>query len=261
MHASKDLVILIFVISLSLLHTTNILSQDTTDLILNHDGSKSFQLISKGDTILISTYPNGNRESRRLLKKREVNGTYTRYYPNGKPMWKKSMQNGKQQGSAVFYDQFGVKVAELRYEKGQIQDTLYIRSGIHLMLGRVSYSSRVVGGMVREDGSSNISEHSGMCANCAMYAVKTDSLKKPKLITRFKSDAYGDFFILVPEGKLGFYPVNIKLESLGPGNYRPPESMWSSGTDAWSVKGPLEVRKTDKLLFVKLHRASVGYAP
>lgn len=48
--------------------------------------------------------------------------------------------------------------------------------------------------MQREDGSSNVSEHSGPFINYSMYFAKIDSLKKTELIQNFKSD-YGDFFL------------------------------------------------------------------
>lgn len=171
------------------------------------------------------------------------------------------MRKGIQDGTALYYDQKGNKVAELKFDEGKIKDTVFIRKRAHILLGRITFSSKVVGGAVREDGQANVSEHSGVYARCAMYTVKTEENKKPVFISNFSSDAYGDFFVVVPEGKLGFYPKHIKLESLGVGHYVPPQQMWNSGHDSWSVKGPLEVKPEDKLLVIELHQASVGYAP
>lgn len=171
------------------------------------------------------------------------------------------MKDDVEEGKAEYFNAAGKKVAELVYGKGRICDTLYLAPKQHLVLGKISYTSRVVGGAVREDGQANVSEHSGVYARCALYVVKTEEKKKPVLLSKIRSDAYGQFFVLVPEAKLGFYPQNIKLDALPQGHYMPPEQMWNSGNDTWSVNGPLEVRPEDLLLFIELQRVSVGYAP
>lgn len=231
------------------------------DVQLYPDGSSSYSYYSDKDSFLVSTYPNGKRESKRSLKQNRVNGLYLRWYENGALMWRKQMKDDQENGKAEFFDKSGKKVAVLNYCKGKICDTIFVAPGRHLLLGHIYTSSRVVGGAVREDGQANISEHTGVYARCAMYAVKTEENKKPVCISNFSSDAYGDFFMVVPEGNLGFYPKTIRIESIGVGHYVPPQQMWNSGQDSWSVKGPLEVKPEDKVLFIELHHTSVGYAP
>ncbi len=236
-------------------------AQDTTELIRFQDGTKSFKLITKKDSSLIYVYPNGKRESIRPIKNHQITGKYSRWYENGKLMWEKELENGIQEGKSVFYNEKGVKMAEFHYEKGILKDTVFIKEGIHLLLGKINYHSKVYGGMVREDGSSNVSEYSGPFMNCSMYGAKIDSLKKPELIQYFKSDYNGEFFILAPEGKIGFFPKSVDIKTLSPGENHIPEKAWSSGRDGWEIEGPGLIGKLDDLLFVALYYSSVGYAP
>lgn len=241
--------------------TTIVFAQDTTELIKFNDGTKSFKLATKKDTNYIYLYPNGKKESVRPVKNYQLTGKYTRWYENGKLMWEKQLVNGIQDGNAVFYDQKGVKIAELLYEKGILIDTVYTKENTHIIFGKITSSSKVYGGMVREDGSSNISEYSGPYMNFSMYAAKIDSLKKTELIQYFKSDCNGDFIVIVPEGKIGFFPKTTDIKTLVPGESSIPISAWSSGIDGWNMKAPTIVKKEDKILFVTLHHFSVGYAP
>lgn len=236
-------------------------SQDTIEFIKFNDGTKSFKLTTKKDTSLIYIYPNGKKESSRPMRKNQITGKYSRWYESGKLMWEKELVNGIQEGSAIFFDEKGKKVAELTYEKGIIVDTVFIQEDLHLILGKITYHSKVYGGMQREDGSSNISEYSGPFMNCSMYAAKIDSLKKPEFIQNFKSDYNGDFFILAPEGRIGYFPKSIDIKSLASGEYHIPKRRWSSGNEGWDLQGPTEVGKESDLLFILLNYSSVGYAP
>lgn len=236
-------------------------SQDTTDIVDYYDGSKSFSLITVKDTSLVWLYPGGKKESLCKLSAYETNGTYKRWYKNGKLMWRKDMKNGKENGKAEFYDDKGVKVAELIYNSGQISDTVFIKENTHLVLGTITFESTVSGGAVREDGSSNVSRLSGAYINCPMYAALVDSIKKPEMITKFKSDFNGDFFILVPAGKISFFTQDIDIKTLAPGQYYIPGSMSGSTRSHWSETDPLVVTKDDMLMYVKLHHTSEGYAP
>jgi hypothetical protein len=241
--------------------TTILFAQDTTELIKFNDGTKSFKLITKNDTNYIYLYPNEKRESIRPIKNDKVTGKYSRWYENGKLMWEKELLNGIQNGKTVLYDQKGTKVAELNYDKGILKDTVYLKEQIHLIIGKITYSSKVYGGMQREDGSSNISEHSGPYMNYSMYTAKIDSLKKSELIQNFKSDFNGDFFVLVPEGKIAFFPKNIDIKTLLPGHYDFPQKVNYTGNESWSMNGPTIITKDDLILFITLHHSSVGYAP
>lgn len=244
-----------------LLGTTILFAQDTTELIKFSDGTKSFKLATKKDTNYIYLYPNEKKESIRPVKNYQLTGKYSRWYETGKLMWEKDLVNGIQNGKTIFYDQKGIKVAEFTYEKGILIDTIYLKENLHLILGKITSSSKVNGGMQREDGSSNISEYSGPYMNYSMFAAKIDSLKTTELIQNFKSDFNGDFFIIVPEGKIGFFPIATDIKTLNPGEYYLPEKAWSSGHDGWNMKSPTIVKKEDLILFIILHHSSVGYAP
>ncbi len=235
-------------------------SQDTTNLIKNNDGSTSFWLTTKSDTMLISTYPNGKKETERCYKNKQITGIYKRWYENGKLMWQKNLINNIEDGKAVFYNDKGVKITELIYKKGIIKDTLFIKKNIHLVLGKITYSSKIYGGVQRPDGGSNISESSDPYQNFKMYAVKVDSILKPKLIQYFKSDHDGQFMVLVPKGKIGFYPASIKLKDIKPGEYCPPTKAFNAGQSGWDMRQPLVV-KNESLIKFSLNNYSVGYAP
>jgi hypothetical protein len=235
-------------------------AQDTTNLVKSYDGSKSYWLFTKTDSVIKTFYPGGKKESIRPLKKYQVTGTYTRWYENGKLMWEKEMVNGKQEGKTVFYNEKGIKIAELNYAKGEIADTVFIKEGIHLLLGKITSTSRVYGGMELADGTSNISESSGPYMNLSMYAAKIDSLKKPELIQNFRTDYNGDFIITLPQGKIGFFLKTTDINTLLPDEYAPPMKAWSSGHDGWNMNKPLQITD-EKIISFFMHHYSEGYAP
>ena len=236
-------------------------AQDTTELVVSYDGSRSFMLLTARDTSLVNIYPGGRKEGVCKMSEGLANGIYTRWYENGKLMWKKEMKNGLPHGKSLYFNNKGIKVAELIYQQGQITDTVFLMANTHLVFGKITLSSKVYGGAIREDGSSNVSEFSGPYAHCRMYAALVDSIKKPEMITKFKSDFNGDFFILVPAGKISFFTQDIDIKTLAPGQYYIPGSMSGSTRSHWSEADPLVVTKEDLLLFVNLHHASEGYAP
>ena len=224
------------------------------------DGCKSYWLINKSDTIIFSVYSNGKIESKKNYRNKNVNGKYFRWYENGKLMWVKELKNNTQEGSAVFYNDKEIKVAELTYHNGLISDTVFIKNGIHLLFGNISFTSKMYGGMENADGSSNVSEYSGPYQNLNMYAAKVDSLLKPVFIQNFKSDDNGDFFILAPNGKIGFFPKTITIKDLMPGQYFPPDEFSNSSQSGWSMNG-LQLVNNEQLIFIQIHHSSVGYAP
>lgn len=236
-------------------------AQDTTQLVKYFDKTKTFWLVSKKDTMIYSYYPNGKKESERKYNYNGKTIVYKRWYENGKLMWERETVNEIAHGKSVFYDAKGIKVAELNFEKGIVSDTVFIKEGIHLVLGKITTRSVVYGGMQREDGSSNVSDYTGPWMYCSMYAAKVDSIKKPELIQYFRSDHKGEFFILAPEGTVGYFPKSVPIEKLVPGEFYPVGKVHSSGQEGWSIRGPQIIRKEDVLLLVEIHHESVGYAP
>jgi hypothetical protein len=67
--------------------------------------------------------------------------------------------------------------------------------------------------------------------------------------------------VIVPEGKIGFFPKETDIKTMKPGEYYIPEKAWSSGRDGWNMRIPTLVKKEDLILFITLHHSSVGYAP
>lgn len=236
-------------------------AQDTTNLFVNYDGAKSFTVFTKKDTLHIWMYPNGKKESVFACKGGESAGTYTRWYDNGKTMWVKNIENLKENGLASYYSSKGVKVAEFKYRDGVITDTIFMKQNIHFVMGRIFTSSKVYGGAVREDGSSDVSEYKGPSAHCAMYAALVDSVKKPVLVSYFKTDYLGQFFLVVPEGLISFFPNELKIESIPPGQFFIPPSASGSSSSAWKESPPLHIKKNGAIYFVELQQSSLGYAP
>ncbi len=231
-------------------------SQDTINFIKYNDGSKSFCVQTKKDTIIYNVYANGRKESERLMKNGEVSGVYTRWYENGKLMWQKNLLSNLH----IYYDKNGKKVAILKFKGDMVSDTLFIKKNMHLILGKIMFSSKVYGGVQRPDGGSNISENSGAYHNCNMYAAKIDSIHKPQLIQYFKSDYKGDFFVCVPNVTVGIFPNTIPIKDLNTKNYYPIIEKNRSGDGSWDMLKPIEI-KNKSIVSVTLKYSSVAYAP
>ena len=236
-------------------------AHDTAQLVKQYDKSKTFWLISKTDTVMYSCYPNGKKESERKYNYNGKSILYKRWYENGKLMWERETVNDIANGKTIFYDSKGIKIAELNFKNGIVSDTVFIKDGIHLVLGKITSRSVVYGGMQREDGSSNVSDYTAPWMYCSMYAAKVDSIKKPELIQYFRSDHKGEFFIIAPEGTIGYFPKATAIEQLNPGEFYPVGKVNYSGHEGWSVRGQQIIKKEDLLIFVELYHESVGYAP
>jgi hypothetical protein len=236
------------------------LAQDTLNFQNNYSGASSFWLVVGKDTTMVSVYPNKKKESIKPIKNGRENGTYTRWYENGSVMWKKNLVDGKANGDANFFDIKGNKLATIFYENDSINTIPYVAPGKHLIFGNVFSSNKVYGGMQGEDGSSNVSEHSGPYGQLKMNVFLVDSVKPPKYITTYYTDSNGDFFFSSPKGKIAFFPANIDIDKIAPGQFCATETPYPSGHSSWSMPCPLTV-KEEKIIKVKLHYSSVGYAP
>jgi len=235
-------------------------SQDTLRHVNNPDGSRTFVLVQGNDTLLKGVYGNGVTESVVQQIGGVPSGRYTRYYENGEKMWERQLVKSIPEGRSVFYNSKGKRIAELQYERGVITDTLYVKPGIHLIIGRLTFTSKVYGGMEREDGGSNISENSGPFRHQRMYTVKVDSSSSPKKLCSFTSDRNGDFITTVPNAAIGFFTAETDLAKIPQGAFCPPPAMHMSGNDGWSMSEPLNVNGRSIILF-ELNHFSVGYAP
>ncbi|HRG58908.1 MAG TPA: hypothetical protein PK323_08090 [Bacteroidia bacterium] len=225
------------------------------------DGTKTFHLISKSDTTFYVYYPNKLKEAECKLKGGELHGMYLRYYINGKKMWSKEMKNGITDGKSSFYNLKGELILELNYKNGKIIDTILVKTNINILLGNISYNSKVYGGVDYGDGRSNVSEVEGAYKNLEMNVVKLDSLKKPRYLNTIKTDLWGNFVTTVPYGSIGIYPKQIKLEDLSAPYNSIPSQINRSGNENWDVKLPINIKKNESINIVNLKHYSVGYAP
>jgi hypothetical protein len=246
----------LFIFSLNELY-----AQQKINYLKYPDGTETYHLITKIDTLAIVNYPNGKRESMCKLKNGLMQGTYSRWHENGNKMWVKEMNNGLVNGKSMFYNNKAELIAELIYKNGALKDTIFLKPEVHIIIGKINYSSIVYGGAQNADGSSNVSENSGPFINYSMYAVLLDSIKKPAFICSYKSDMQGDFMISVPSGNIGLYPAATKIDSLKPPYDRIPENRSMSGNDTWDVNLPITITKSEIIKTVNLMHTSVGYAP
>lgn len=236
-------------------------AQQKINSIKYPDGTETYHLISKIDTSEIVNYTNGKRESICKLKNGLMHGTYSRWYENGNKMWTKEMKNGIVDGKLMFYNKKAELMAELIYKNGVLTDTVFLKPNVHLIIGKIRYSSIVYGGAENADGRSNVSENTGPFINYSMYAVLLDSIKNPAFLCSYKSDMKGDFMITVPSGNIGLYPATTKIDSLKPPYKSIPENRNMSGNDSWDVTLPIMISKSEVIKTVNLLHSSVGYAP
>jgi hypothetical protein len=236
-------------------------SQQKDKLIVYNDGTACFHLISKTDTTFTVIYPNKKKEAECVLRNGELHGLYKRWYENGNKMWIQAMENGILNGQSSFFNHKGELILTLFYKNGELIDTLFSKPNIHLLMGKLKYKSIVYGGVEREDGRSNVSETEGVYKNIEMNLVKLDSIKKPELIVKIKSDQFGNFIALVPTGNLGIYPTHIKLEDLKPPYSNIPAQRSMSGSDNWNVNFPIKIYKNEIIKTITIAHSSVGYAP
>lgn len=236
------------------------MSQDTLRHANNPDGSRTFVLVQGSDTLLKGVYANGVTESVVKQIGGVPSGLYTRYYENGKKMWERQLVKSLPEGRSVFYNSKGKRIAELMYERGVITDTTYVKPGIHLIIGRLTFTSKVYGGVEREDGGSNITENSGPYRHQKMFTIRVDSTGAPKKLCTFTSDRNGDFITLVPDASIGFFTEETDIANIPPGAFCPPSAMRMSGNDGWSMTGPLHVNGRSIVVF-DINYFSIGYAP
>ncbi|MBL4862223.1 MAG: hypothetical protein JKY09_04290 [Crocinitomicaceae bacterium] len=218
-------------------------------------------IVIESDTFFVSTYPNGEIESKRHQSALRPNQLYTRYYPNGNLMWSRYMEHGKSNGQGSYFNEQGEKVAEFMYKEGVITDTLFLSSEAHIMFGRMTYDSVVHGGMKRADGGSTISGGHGVNIYYQMSAYQIDTLKIERIAYKdFSTDYNGDFFICLEEDAYAFYPKTYDVKRID-FNYGLNQAHIGRGFESsWNYGGPYAVSKGD-YEFIELHYHSVGYAP
>lgn len=232
-------------------------AQDTLPILSNYNGVSSYKVITPTDTTIVTTYPGGKTESVLHMRGSKI----TRWYENGTVSCRRELRNGVPHGRSVFYNHKGEKAAELIYKKGKITDTVYMREDIILLIGKVSFTSRVNGGAINGDGSSNVSVTSRPYAYYYMYAARVSAASPPQLISTFQSDPNGEFFVVAPLGKISIFPCTVKIDSLKPGQFTIPPEQSLSGSSMWDKQGPFDLKKGGKVQFIELHNTSTEAAP
>jgi hypothetical protein len=250
----KLLVILLLIVNVSF-------AQFKTNIVNYPDGASAYHLLTKMDTTFYSYYPNGKKEASCRLKSGVMHGTYSRWYPNGNKMWEKEMKHHLADGKCFYYSTKGELVATLIYDKGSIEDTVFLKPKVNLMIGKIEFSSRIYGGMENAEGSSNISETNGPLMNYTMKIFLLDTIKKPVLIDNIKTDIHGEFIISLPQGKIGCYPNSINVSDLRAPYTEISGTMNNSGNESWDIKLPIVISKNEPLKFITIKQNSEAYAP
>lgn len=236
--------------------------QDTIYTSKLPSGGESILLRMGSDTFSIQTYPGGSFASKIKVSAIKPKQRYFRYYENGNIMWQKTFENGKANGKASFYDEKGKLSVELMMEDDKVTDTLYLSKKHRILLGNISYSSTVYGGMERVDGGSNVSHSEGPYANFEFYTVKLNpNADSQKIYKRFSTDQYGNFFLCLDEGSYGFFPKTYPIENVKPNSATTDDPVNGTSIEGgWNLKNPLTI-SSQGIYELNLKYTSVGYAP
>ncbi len=245
----------------SLFLVNEVQSQDTIYSNPVAHGGRTCLVVEDGDTTALHFYKDGSLASRMKVSVTEPRQLYIRYYPNGELMWEKEFENGKANGITSYYDEKGKLAGKFRVKNDTIRDTLFLSPKKRLLLGEISYSSTIYGGMVREDGTSNVSRVSGYYMYQSFYSVRLDGTSSlQKIYKDFITDQYGRFYFCLEPGEYGFFPSNYALENVYGSSACPDPSKGMSNFGAWNLRQPLAI-KAPGIYTLKLHYSSEAYAP
>lgn len=190
-----------------------------------------------------------------------LHGQYTRWYPNGKLHWEIQFEDGRKNGKASYYNERGKAVLQLQYTADSLVKVLRQSNKESVISGTLRYSSVVHGGMMREDGSSNISRSEGVLKNHMMYFANWSQDQKPGKAYHFTSDLFGWYAVCVPIGEYGLFEGNQVLEEIEPGIFGPPHQFNKGWQQSWNISEPIRVAETDSVIEKNWKRSFVGYAP
>jgi hypothetical protein len=240
-------------------------AQDTVLLSKDYYGVKTIVITTSKDTLQKTFYPSGKLASVMPYNRNNKTCTYTRYSEIGKRIYEAEIRNEQFHGKVQFYDTKGKNWATLRFESGQLVDTVFIRKGNTLVFGKASYSSIVYGGALNEDGTSNIQESKGVIRNMKFIlysndrSVETSTLKG----TTGYSDDFGFIYFQLLLQRKGFalFPYNEKPKSIQSGQLLPEPSAGMSHFTSWQIKPDLGIHSKLPILWIELISSSVGYAP
>lgn len=240
-------------------------AQDTIVLYQTANGYSKKQILSSKDTLEVCFYPNGKVESKRLAYPNKRAYEQTRYYPNDKVMWKGVIKEDKANGPSVYFNEKGKRLITINFLNNSPIDTVVHNKGALVLTGNYQYWSRVYGGAEKEDGTSNISEHSGPGVFMEFKLIEQgmDSTKRDRLSYSFHTDGYGNFIVVLPKSKtqFGIFPANYPNELIKNGMMFPPDSFESSGSNSWHLTKEIVTDEKTHFIYTELRSSSVGYAP
>ena len=240
-------------------------AQNTVLLYQNAKGYSKKLITSNKDTLEVCFYPNGKVESKRTAYPDKRTFEQTRYYPNGKVMWKRTMKDEKANGPTVYFNERGKRLITITFLNNSPVDTVIHNKGALVVAGNYQYWSSVYGGAEKEDGTSNISEHSGpgVFMEFKLIEQRIDSAKNDRLGYSFHTDGYGNFLIILPKSKnqFGIFPATYPNELIKNGMMFPPDSFESSGSSSWHLTEEIIADDKTHFIYTELRSSSVGYAP
>ncbi|MDB2657059.1 hypothetical protein N9Y60_03270 [Crocinitomicaceae bacterium] len=228
---------------------------DTASVIQLGNGYSRIVLESPEDTTSNIYYFNGQLESIRPV----TSGTYNRYYQDGTLMWSQEIDNGKVNGEMKLFDPKGKHVGTFGFKNDTLVDTLFLHRSKSFVFGRFTYSSVMHGGMMRPDGTSNISRSNGGKMLTSMYAVKHSKSEAATKYSEFTTDANGYFFFMAEQGSFGIFPNYQNIENVTSDMGAPLGRRGSSVDINWNVTGPIKISRN--FCYLSLHVNSTGYAP
>lgn len=236
-------------------------SQDTLSHNKRYQGGETTLLALAEDTFFRCTYPSGELESIRPYTQLFKTTLYKRYYKNGKQLWNREMLNGQANGTTVFFNEKGKEIASFEFKNDTLIDTNFINEKIPFVFGRATYRSVVYGGMVREDGTSNVSRRKGTYMFTPMYTVKLDStVEEQSMYKHFYTDFNGYYFVCLEKGNFGFFPKYQDIKKVTSQMGAPRPDMGGGSQSQWNIREPIQI--DDQFYYrVDLFMNSVGYAP
>ena len=256
----KQAVLFLFLFSSLMLH-----AQDTTEIFRTYYGYRTCVIHYPHDTLEESYYPNGKLFSRAPAFPGIAPYEVSHYHRNGKKMMVMQMKNGQPQGETVIYDNKGTRIVTLTYDSGQPVDTLVHSLKYAIVFGRYTYYSHVSGGAINEDGTSNVSEHSGPGAFAEFKLIPKEEpradIKSSEL--DFVTNAQGWFVLLLPRERnaYGILQKNDQSAKLDVDGFVPESRIVQSGSESWSITQPIITTPLTSLILTELKSRFMGYAP
>jgi hypothetical protein len=251
----KRLLILLAFLTSGLIHAQDTISSHRVGIYAYEHCVKI-----ESDTFLITTCPDKAIDTKMSQRSRDTIQSYERFYQNGKRMWKGTLWNDQFVGELELYNEKGQLCAELFFDKGTVQRQKVHTKKSGIVFGKYTYSSTVYGGMMNEDGTSNVSHSEGPMRWKLMYTVQMNSNSDDQIKhSEFRTDSYGYYLLVLEEGNYGCYPSHYPIKNVDPSIGVPRETA-NSIEGNWNNTGLLVIKKGE-FSYRPMHYSSTGYAP